>query len=194
MVKQFMYKEGRRDNSHIGMKVALRLKLLEYFDNPTVLDVYGGFGAMHRHVWQKYNYVATEEDALQWLQNNDLRYEIYDVDPYGSPYEALKLINEKISKEKFAIACTDGALRRQALMRSPTIPKIVIDLLHDMDFTNKRTRPYIYYNYPVVLRLLISRIFPNYEIKKLYLKYGNRNIWASATCYFSCLLSRNRVQ
>lgn len=91
------------DNSFILIKIAIRQWVLQYFNRPHILDIYGGYGEMYNKVWKEnaliYN-VATG-DAIKYLQQQkELNQDVFDVDPYGSPYKAIYEIIQKVTKIK----------------------------------------------------------------------------------------------
>jgi len=176
------------DNSFPIMKIALRKWVAEKFVNPSILDVYGGYGLMYKQLWRRYNYTATTGEALSWLSNQEkLDYDIYDVDPYSSPYEALQIISQKATKRVIGVICTDGCLRRQAQMRGK-LPKVIQDICGWPPKDNKLMAA-IYYQYPCFLKFILLKIFAGYKIKNLAVKYGIG--WGKcATVYFAAVLEK----
>ena len=176
------------DNSFPAMKLALRRWIVDKFENPTVLDVYGGYGKMYQQLWYKYSYTATKGDALQWLSAQEsLNFDIYDVDPYSSPYEALNIINKKAIKNRIGIICTDGCLRRQAQMRG-NFPEI-IQALCGWPAKNNHLMASLYYNYPKYLKFIIYKVMDRWEILNMAVKYGKG--WGkSSTVYFAAILEK----
>lgn len=177
----------KHDNTFIVQKIALRLWLLDYFKNPRVLDIYGGNGAMFRQVWKTQNYTLGEGDALKWLAAHDLDYDIYDIDTWGSPWEALAIINNKCQKGRIGIICTDGAVKRAGQVRG-TIPNIVLKAL-DWDGKDRRLKAEIYYHYSVACRQIIKAIMSNYNIERLAIKEHGKCGYCS-TVYFAAILKK----
>jgi len=176
------------DNSFPAMKLALRRWIVEKFENPTVLDIYGGYGKMYQQLWYKYSYTATKGDALQWLSAQEsLNFDIYDVDPYSSPYEALQIVAEKATGDRIGIVCTDGCLRRQAHMRG-RLPKILQQCCN-WDWHDKALMAAIYYQYPRFLRFALVRVMKGWEIEALAVKYG-KGFGKSSTVYFAAIMKR----
>jgi len=177
------------DNSFPVMKVALRVWIAEKFENPSVLDVYGGYGQMYRQVWQKYaaNYCSTEGDALEWLKKKEvLDYDIYDIDPYASPYEAMILVAAKNTKNRIGIVATDGTLRRQALFYNTSF----IHKYMCWDSKNKAMQGAIYHQYPNCLKAIINKIFGG-EIKNMAVKSG-KGFGKNGTSYFAVVIELNK--
>ena len=178
----------QHDSSFPIQKVGLRLWLCDKMSALNVLDVYGGYGLMYRQVWEKRatTYTATEGDALGWLGTHSLDYDIYDVDPWGSPWEVLDIINQKSIKETIGIACTDGAVKKEGQIRG-TIPKIVTEKLA-WDSKDKRLLAEIFYHYPVACRQILRVIMINYKITSLAVKeHGGAGV---GTAYFAAILEK----
>ena len=128
-MSKFNLKFQKHDNSHPHEKIALREWLIQYITPAHVVDVYGGNGLMFDMVWKEKaaDYRHSDGDALQWLcSQREFSENLFDVDPYASPYEALEVIGQKAQTDKLGIVCTDGTLRRVAMMRT-RIPKFFQD-------------------------------------------------------------------
>ena len=187
---KFKLKFKKCDNSHPREKIALREWILEYIPKAHVLDVYGGNGLMFENVWVKKaeSYRATEGDAVQWLSTQQgIPENVFDVDPYASPYEALEIIGQKATTERIGVVCTDGTLRRVAMMRTG-IP----------EFFQKRCgwpkrdlslMAAIYHQYPAYLRHVLACVVPGRSIERLAVQYG-KGTWKQATCYFAAVLMK----
>lgn len=118
---KFNLKFQKHNNSHPLEKIALREWVLKYITAAHVLDVYGGNGLMYERVWKlkAESYLTAEGDSLQWLADQiKFTNNVFDVDPYSSPYEALEIIGNKTVTAQIGIVCTDGTLRRVAMMRT----------------------------------------------------------------------------
>ncbi len=186
---KFKIQSTQKDNSHPAIKIALRKWLLKFFKNPSILDVYGGGGLMFKRVWNgaTSKYQKTSGDPILWLESQKtLSHDIYDVDPYASPYEALFIIGQKSTKRKIGVVCTDGSLRRCALMRTK-IPEFLQEKCkwpqRDLNLLAA-----IYYQYPSYLRFVLKTT-TEMEIKNLAIKYGI-GTWKQATCYYAAILER----
>lgn len=187
---KFKITTSRNDNSNPVKKIGLRKTVAELFTERHVLDIYGGNGVMYRTVWCNVSdsYAVAGNDAISWLKlKSDLHQNIYDIDPYASPFEAIEIICEKSIPDRIAITCTDGYLRRCAMMRTHFNKYIQHKTgWPDRDLTLMAA---IYHQYPSFLRYLLSRIIHDYEINKLFVKYGS-GTWNQATVYFAAILSR----
>jgi len=179
-----------KDNTHPGIKTALRRWILKEFSAPSVLDIYGGYGLMWQLVWSKHanDYTASTGEALSWLgAQNALQYNVFDIDPYSSPYEALQIVAEKATGDRIGIVCTDGCLRRQAHMRG-RLPKILQQCCN-WDWHDKALMTAIYYQYPRFLRFALVRVMKGWEIEALVVKYG-KGFGKSSTVYFAAIMKR----
>jgi hypothetical protein len=178
-----------KDNSHPLIKIRLRQWHIEKFNQDiSVLDVYGAHGLMFGKVWSKYDYTPTDGDAIEWLeQQNCLGQDIFDIDPYSSPYDALLLIAQKASKDKIGICCTDGCLRRQAQMRGK-MPR-TLQTLCGWPLKDNHLFAAIYHNYPAFLRGILAKIFEGWSIGNLAVKYGI-GCGRQSTVYFAAILQR----
>lgn len=111
-------------------KLALRRWALDSVSPARVLDVFAGIdGEMHRGVWRDADeYLGIDErwspddernrlvgDSYKILRSIDLaRWNIFDIDCYGMPWEALLVIATRrrwATGEVGAVVCTDSALR-----------------------------------------------------------------------------------
>lgn len=186
----FENKWKSKNNSHPREKIALRQWILKYIPLASVLDIYGGNGLMFEKVWKlkSESYSSTDGDALQWLQSQtELTENVFDVDPYASPYEALEIIGRKATTDRVGIVCTDGTLRRAGMMRTK-IPKF----LQDRCGWPKRSLTLmagIYHQYPSYLRHVLVCIMPQWEIERLAIQYG-KGTWKQATVYFAAVLTK----
>ena len=192
-MSKFKLKFQKHDNSHPREKIALREWVLTYIDQASVLDVYGGNGLMFERVWKvkAKQYRSPRGDALQWLsEQNELAENIFDIDPYASPYEALEIVGMKSTAARIGAVCTDGCLRRVAMMRT-NIP----------EFFQKRCgwakrdlslMAGIYHQYPAYLRHVLACLAPQWEIERLAVQYG-KGTWKQATVYFAAILTKRPI-
>jgi len=163
--------EQRQDNTNVCAKIALRLWMLDLLSekptNISVLDVYGAFGMMYRQVWEKGagRYEGSQGDALEWLETHDLNYDIYDIDPWGSPYEALAIINRKATLERIGIVATDGYLLRHGQMRG-YISRVLQETMGWPKKDNSLLAA-IYYDYSAFLRGILVKLMNRYDLQRL---------------------------
>jgi len=189
-MSKFDLKFQKHDNSHPLEKIALREWLLTYIAPAFVLDIYGGGGLMFKSVWKlkAKNYRATEGDALQWLQSqNKFTENCFDVDPYASPYEALEIIGKKATAAQIGIVCTDGTLRRVAMMRT-RIPEF-FRARCGWPERSLTLMAGIYHQYPRYLRHVLACVLPQYQVERLAIQYG-KGTWKQATVYFAAILTK----
>ena len=178
------------DNSFVLQKIALRKWITDKIKPSSVLDCYGGNGEMFGQVWSKFNcsYSSTEGDALKWLSAHNLNYDIFDIDSYGSPWEALRIVNDRSYMNQIGIVCTDGALKRAGQIRG-TIPRILVDAM-GWDKTSRELKAWIFYHYPQACRLCLDKIMSNYVIERLAVKEHNK-VGYCGTAYFAAVLVKN---
>jgi len=178
------------DNSHPGIKIALRQWVAKKFQSPIVLDVYGGYGMMYESVWKVLakEYLTSEGEAINWLNSQErLNANVFDVDPYSSPYEAMEIIGMKAANERIGIVCTDGCLRRQAGMRGHLTK--FLEQKCEWDSNNKGLMAAIYYQYPSFLRFVLQKVMPDWRVSSLAIKYGI-GFGRQSTVYFACLMEK----
>lgn len=184
----------KKDNSSPEAKIALRKWLFQYIPFPVnVLDIYGANGLMFSKVWKDNSFayqMINKEDALSWIgEQKNLDQNVFDVDPYASPFEAIKAISEKATPNLIGLACTDGSLRRCAMMRTRISKNIQI--LTGWNERDLALMAAIYYNYPSYLRYVLHCILRNqWKIEKLAIKYPS-GTWKQGTAYFAAILIKN---
>ena len=114
----------KTNNAKTNAKTEIRLSVLSEIENPKVLEVFCGAGEMYKNVWhnsekytgidkvkyfdERHTICGDAEKAVRLIDVND--YNIFDIDAYGSPYEILDYIVDKIdtSNKKIAFVITDG--------------------------------------------------------------------------------------
>lgn len=188
-MSKFNLKFHKHDNSHPREKIVLREWLLTHISPARVLDVYGGNGLMFDRVWnlKAENYRVADGDSLRWLQSqNGFAENIFDVDPYASPYEALEIIGQKAGIVRIGIVCTDGTLRRVAMMRTH-IPKFFQEHCGWPERSLTLMAGIYYHQYPRYLRHVLACVAPQWEIERLAIQYG-KGTWKQATVYFAAVL------
>lgn len=191
-MKQFkMGKWKPTDNSTPGAKIALRLWLLEKIPGATVMELYGGGGVMNDQVWSERASAVTinEGDALKRLFEHDtLPQQVFDVDSYASPFEAIELIGQKATSTTVGVVATDGSLRRSAMMRT----RISSYLVEKCGFDNasKTQKANIFHNYPSFLLQVLRAILPDWTVEAIAVKYAEGGAWKQATAYFAVVILR----
>lgn len=111
----------KTNNAKITAKQELRK--IDDIDNLAVLDIYCGAGEMYNAVWKSAKYYEGIDikkfddgrklhvgDAPQVLKSIDIdKFDVFDIDAYGSPYECLSIIISKImTKKQRHFVITDG--------------------------------------------------------------------------------------
>lgn len=192
-MSKFNLEFHKHDNSHPREKIALREWVLKYISQAHVLDIYGGNGLMFKKVWKlkAQNYRPTIGEALQWLQSQEkLTENVFDIDPYASPYEALEIIGNKTATARIGIVCTDGTLRRVAMMRT-RIPQFFRDRCGWPE-RSLTLMAGIYHQYPRYLRHVLSCVLPQWQVERLAVQYG-KGTWKQATVYFAAVLTKRPI-
>jgi hypothetical protein len=181
---------NKQNNSHLGIKIAIREWVLKHVAPSGVVDVYGGRGVMFNRVWRlcAAPYRTSCGDAVSWLSGQGSIVEnVFDVDPYASPYEALEVIGGRAESDRIGIACTDGTLRRVAMMRTK-IPRFIQDKCGWAE-RDLQLMAAIYHQYPKFLRHVIGCVMPGWSIERLIVQYGS-GTWRQATVYFAAILKK----
>ena len=189
-MSKFRLEFQKRDNSHPLEKIALREWVLTHISPAHVLDVYGGNGLMFERAWKSKaeSYSSSDGDALEWLKSNkEFTENVFDIDPYASPYEALEIIGQKATTERIGIVCTDGTLRRVSMMRT-RIPKFFRDRCGWPE-RSLTLMAGIYHQYPRYLRHVLACVLPRWEVERLAVQYG-KGTWKQATVYFAAILTK----
>ncbi len=149
---------------------------------------------MYKQVWQTRitAYQVVEGDALKWLAAHELGFDVFDIDPWGSPWEALEIINTKAIRDRIGIVCTDGALKKAAMIRSP-ISKSIIRATR-WDSKSNHLKAWVYYHYPAACRYVLERIMSNWTIEKLAVKeHGGAG--TAGTVYFAAIcIKKSKIE
>jgi len=121
------------DNSHGELKVALRRRLLPA--DSSVLDLFCGRGEIYHGAYKgrvkEYRGVDKEkvhdttlctiEDNMVWVKTHDIeRFNVFDLDDYGSPWGLLYLLMSKVVRDDIVVYMTDGLPLHLGLMTTPT--------------------------------------------------------------------------
>jgi hypothetical protein len=189
-MSKFNLQFQKHDNSHPAEKIALREWILTHISPAHVLDVYGGNGLMFERAWKSKaeSYSSSDGDALEWLKSNkEFTENVFDVDPYASPYEALEIIGQKATTERIGIVCTDGTLRRVSMMRT-RIPEFFRERCGWPE-RSLTLMAGIYHQYPRYLRHVLACVLPQWQVERLAVQYG-KGTWKQATVYFSAILMK----
>jgi hypothetical protein len=113
----------KTNNAKIRAKCDIREYVMSQIDRQSVLDIFCGNGEMYNSVWHKaMNYQGIDKvkffdfrntlcgDADKLIRRVDLtRFNIFDIDSYGSPYEILDYLTQTIRPSgDVAFVITDG--------------------------------------------------------------------------------------
>lgn len=114
----------KTNNAKTTVKKELRMSVFEGIENQKVLEIFCGAGEMYNAVWKdadkytgidkvkffdvRHTICGDAEKGLRLIDVND--YNIFDIDAYGSPYEILNYILEKLTEEnrRIGFVVTDG--------------------------------------------------------------------------------------
>lgn len=117
------FKGKKTDNGPKLAKKLLREIALNSIDSPSVLEFFCGAGESFRSVWhkaQKYTGIDLKSfnderhticgDVVDVAKTIDIdKYNIFDLDAYGSPYTVLDILSKRIKDyKKLAFVVTDG--------------------------------------------------------------------------------------
>jgi len=112
---------GKKDHTNPVLKAAIRTEFLP--PNAQVLDLFCGRGTMYDRVYQNNatGYVGIDRKRLRkescfiqvnnqtYIKENDLnRFNVFDLDAYGSPWKLLLLLGPKLGQNETTIFLTDG--------------------------------------------------------------------------------------
>lgn len=113
----------KTNNAKTTAKEEIRVSVMRQIKNASVLEVFCGSGEMYQKVWheaQRYTGIDKVKqfdarhticgDAQKAVRKIDLnKYNIYDIDAYGSPYEILDFITSQIiTSRRIGFVITDG--------------------------------------------------------------------------------------
>jgi len=127
---------NKKDNSNEWLKAALRKKYLP--TRPVVLDLFCGHGRMYELAYKEkaagYHGVdnkkihdpaiCTLTNNVVFIAHNDItKYNVFDLDDYGTPWKQLYLILKKLKRDEVTIFVTDGLVLCQKM--DGTVSKFV---------------------------------------------------------------------
>lgn len=114
------------DNSMELEKSMLRIKYLP--SDARVLDLFCGLGEMYHNSYENRaieyhgidrkkvhnNDICEISDNIRFVNKNDIRkFNVFDLDAYGSPWELLYLIMRKLNDGDYTVYVTDGLVMHQ---------------------------------------------------------------------------------
>jgi hypothetical protein len=114
------------DNSKTQEKIAMRIKYLP--GNAKVLDLFCGLGEMYHGAYKdrakEYYGIDIEKvhdsslceinNNVKYVMRNDIgKYNVFDLDDYGSPWKLFYLIVRKIPEGEYVFYITDGLVLHQ---------------------------------------------------------------------------------
>lgn len=127
-----------QDNSTFEQKVTLRREALKLLDQPVVMETHGGVGKIYEACYlglpggvvferngkragilaaQRPTWAVYEADSVRALKlgaGGHLTVNLLDLDPYGSPWEAIEafLTSDRPKPDKLVIVVNDGLLQK----------------------------------------------------------------------------------
>ena len=132
---------AKKDNSTWRHKVRLRRELIETVADPVVMETHGGWGKLYKEVWYRAGrgivlekneekaevlsrqrptwavYCADSEKAIAGGVGAHLPCNIFDVDPYGSPFATIQAIlkSERKLPDTVHLVVNDGLRQKVQL-------------------------------------------------------------------------------
>lgn len=155
------------DNSNLDAKVAIRKHFLSLVEKPVVLECFGG---EERKI---YNMCYTDFDTTslelkktkgtmsidnkKFIASADLtKYNYFDLDAYGSPYELMiNIIKRKTGK--YALILTDGIHRKMIYGECPKLIQFAMNNKAQIKI------PTLHLHHNFIIRLLIKKICDKYN-------------------------------
>jgi hypothetical protein len=119
---------GKTDNSMVSEKAELRIRNLP--EKARVIDLFCGEGEMYHRAYKNLaceyhgvdkkqihsSHLCTLTNNVIYVTRNDLsRYNVFDLDDYGSPWKLLYLILRKQPPGEITIFITDGLILHQKI-------------------------------------------------------------------------------
>lgn len=170
-------KNQKTDNSYLDYKIKLRINHLPDKQNIKVLDLFHGIGIIWNQIKKQTdknievtgieidknknsNLEVLHGDNLKYLKKLDLsKYDIIDIDTYGSPYKQLKLIfKNKTLQKGTAFFLTDIQIM---------FGKLPDNLLKEVNITKKMINK---------IPTLFNKIFRKIALKSYLYKNGIKHI------------------
>lgn len=163
---------GGKANSWPGGKLGVRRWLAKRHPPVRVWEIYGP-GSVGARQWKMLGAVEmggtpAGEDAVGYLDTlKDWDWDVYDIDPYSSPFAALVAVSARATAPEIAVFLTDGHLRKAAQMGA-SLATVVCDRMGWPGGIGKETRAvkrWIYWHYSAALRSVVERcLAPRYDV------------------------------
>jgi len=120
------FKGKKTKNAPTNAKEKIRTSVLDYIQEPSVLELFCGSGVMYSKVWYKCNsYIGVDIepqndhrmtvscDAFEYAKSANIEgINVFDIDAFGSPYKCLLAIIKRLKKanieNRIAFCITDG--------------------------------------------------------------------------------------
>lgn len=158
----------RRDNSWLNAKRAVRAWALGALGHvpAAAYEAFGSGGASTRWLrsvkCEKVDGCTGDAikdlSALTWCE-----YEWFDVDPWGDPWEAIRIVGQRATAQRIALFVCDGYLPMVGRMRFPWPLSVRNNLgWRDDDDTRKA---WVWYHYPAAFREVLACVMPGWVIE-----------------------------
>lgn len=191
----------KTNNAKTNAKKELRQSVFSEIKNQKVLEVFCGSGEMYHAVWkyaemytgidkvkffdERHTICGDAEKAIRLVNVND--YNIFDIDAYGSPYEILNYIIDKIddSNRKIGFVITDG------INMDLKLGRVCLGLRRFVDYDHHiAKRAHILHDefIKIVLERIKERLKGN--ISSFKIAHGNKG---SNMRYYSFIVNRDVV-
>ena len=178
------------DNSNLEAKISLRNHFLEMIQNPNILEAFAGEHRELYHACYEDRQVTSLElkkvagtltiDNKKFIASADIsKYNFFDLDAYGSPYELMLNIMKKKTGE-YVIILTDGMARNMAYGSGSKLIQTVIN--------NKAgiTIPTLHKHHVFIVKLLLKKISEKYHTEitdtKIIREDHNNMIYLGMLC------------
>ena len=178
------------DNSNLNAKISLRKYFLEKVPDPNILEAFAGEQRELYHACYEGKPVTSLElkkvagtltiDNKKFIAAADLsKYNFFDLDAYGSPYELMLNIMKKKTGE-YVIILTEGLDREMAYGSGSKLIQTIIN--------NKAgiTIPTLHKHHEFIVKLLIKKISEKYHTEitdaKIIQEEHNNMIYLGLLC------------
>lgn len=137
-------------NSDISLKLAIRKSFLKDVTDYAVLDLFSGVGKMYRALYKDkaYRYVGVDntythseelcvkQDNMEYVRQNELNFDVFDLDDFGCPWELLLLCFSKLTPREapYIFFVTDG------LVYKARKTNVVIPIVANMECISRKSQ------------------------------------------------------
>ncbi len=167
----------KTDNSNIEAKVQLRNLFLSTIQTPSILECFAGEQRiLYNACYKNYPCISLDKkkidgvlciDNKKFIASRDLsKFNFFDLDAYGSPYDLLLNIFKKKHKEdsEFCIIVTDGLARNLGYGDGGKLIQTVIN-----NYSRIRI-PCLNDYHEFIIKILLKKLSSKYHIEISYVK------------------------